>query len=52
MFWESAGDAVGKGSLIAAVVGALTQHGGVGGLDQSDNWVRYPMSRYVNVRAG
>lgn len=49
MWWESSGDKAGSKSLIATVAGALEKSGG---LDRSQNWLKYPTSRYENVKNG
>mgnify|MGYP004501424349 CR=1 FL=1 len=67
MYWESSGDRKGDGSLISTVSAfPLTKGfamwltilqfvksiGGVGALDQSQNVLDYPASKYDNLRAG
>ncbi|PHH69313.1 hypothetical protein CDD82_7847 [Ophiocordyceps australis] len=42
-FWGAAGDKVGEGSLIAR------SKRGLGRLEGSENWLRYPDSRYENI---
>ncbi|KAL8732808.1 MAG: hypothetical protein Q9181_003823 [Wetmoreana brouardii] len=49
MWWESSGDKAGDDSLIATVARMLERRGG---LDRRQNWLRYPMSRYENLRKG
>ncbi|KAJ4343836.1 Chitinase 4 [Didymella glomerata] len=49
MYWESSGDRKGEGSLISTFVKSI---GGVGALDQSQNVLDYPASKYENLRAG
>ncbi|SLM37117.1 glycoside hydrolase family 18 protein [Lasallia pustulata] len=51
MWWESSGDKVGDGSLIASVVRGL---GGISGgkMDCSENTLDYPESKYQNLRDG
>lgn len=49
MWWESSGDKSGAESLMGTVAKALER---CGGLDRSDNWLEYPMSRYDNLRDG
>ncbi|KAH6857087.1 glycoside hydrolase family 18 protein [Chaetomium sp. MPI-CAGE-AT-0009] len=45
MFWEASADRVGEGSLIGASCGAL------GGIEQTQNLLEFPDSRYDNLRA-
>ncbi|KAH6619965.1 glycoside hydrolase superfamily [Boeremia exigua] len=49
MYWESSGDRKGEESLISTFVKGI---GGVGALDQSQNVLHYPASKYDNLRAG
>ena len=49
MFWEASGDKLGDESLIATVARVL---GDEGGLDESQNCLRYPVSKYDNMRKG
>ncbi|KAJ5634284.1 Endochitinase B [Penicillium herquei] len=55
MWWESSGDKGGRdadpgaGSLIGTFVDAV---GGVGALDNSDNALNFPESKYDNLRGG
>ncbi|KAL1611735.1 Chitinase 4 [Nothophoma quercina] len=49
MYWESSGDRKGDGSLISTFVENI---GGLGALDQSQNVLGYPASKYDNLRAG
>ncbi|KAJ5174403.1 Endochitinase B [Penicillium canariense] len=55
MWWESSGDKGGKdgnaadGSLIGTFVDGI---GGVNALEQADNAIDYPESKYDNLRAG
>lgn len=50
MWWESSGDrAFGQGSLIEAFVRAC---GGAAHLDDSENCLEYPESKYENLRKG
>ena len=50
MWWESSGDRkLGEGSLLEAFVGAI---GGVGRLEGAGNELRYPESKYENVKRG
>ncbi|TDZ61460.1 Endochitinase 42 [Colletotrichum trifolii] len=49
MFWEASGDRTDGESLIAASYAAL---GGPGGVDRSENLLRYPDSQYDNIRSG
>ncbi|KAF2997436.1 hypothetical protein E8E13_006106 [Curvularia kusanoi] len=49
MYWESSGDRKGDGSLISTFVKSI---GGVGALDQSQNTLDYPASKFDNLRAG
>ncbi|KAJ8106696.1 hypothetical protein OPT61_g9366 [Boeremia exigua] len=49
MYWESSGDRKGDGSLISTFVRSV---GGVGALDQTQNVLHYPASKYDNLRAG
>ncbi|KAK3290523.1 glycoside hydrolase family 18 protein [Chaetomium fimeti] len=46
MFWEASADRVGDGSLIGASFGAL------GGVDKGENLLKFPDSKYDNLRAG
>lgn len=46
MFWESSGDSIGSGSLIATTAAALK------GLDQTQNLLNYSASQYANLAAG
>ncbi|KAH9903871.1 chitinase [Xylariomycetidae sp. FL2044] len=47
MFWEASGDRANIGSLIAA---SFESQGGEDRLDRSPNCLRYPNSRYDNIR--
>ncbi|KAG2417996.1 endochitinase 1 precursor [Aspergillus terreus] len=49
MWWESSGDGGGEGSLISILVDEL---GGIAALDQSENHLEYPTSRFDNLRKG
>ncbi|KAL4889158.1 glycoside hydrolase superfamily [Aspergillus ambiguus] len=49
MWWESSGDSAGELSLIAHMVDEL---GGTAALDQGQNQLNYPMSRFRNIRVG
>ena len=50
MWWESSGDqTVGEGSLVEAFV---KRSGGVESLDGEENELRYPESKYENLRRG
>ncbi|KAL5355115.1 glycoside hydrolase superfamily [Aspergillus floccosus] len=49
MWWESSGDQTGEDSLISILVDEL---GGVDALDQSENQLEYPTSRFDNLRRG
>lgn len=49
MWWESSGDKEGNESIIQNVVGVL---GGAEALDKKENCVRYPESKYANLRDG
>ncbi|KAL8698588.1 MAG: hypothetical protein Q9201_006489 [Fulgogasparrea decipioides] len=49
IWWESSGDKAGEESLIGTVARVLERSGG---LDRCQNWLRYPMSRYENLRKG
>jgi chitinase len=44
MFWEASGDRSGSCSLIG------TSHTALGSLDNTKNWLKYPTSRYDNIR--
>ena len=46
MFWEASGDKMGEDSLI----GNLVSH--LGSLNQSQNMLNYPLSKYANLKAG
>lgn len=46
MFWEASGDRTGTDSLIGTVATTL------GGLEQSQNCLNYPQSKYANMKAG
>ncbi len=46
MFWEASADKTGPDSLIGTVAGQL------GTLDQSQNMLNYPLSKYDNMKAG
>ena len=46
MFWEASGDKTGEESLIENLVSHL------GNLDQSQNLLNYPLSKYANLKAG
>jgi chitinase len=46
MYWESSGDKSGRESLIGNVAKAF------GELEQSENWLNYPGSKYANMAAG
>ena len=48
LWWESSGDKAGEESLIGTVAGELKK---CGGLDQTENWLKYPTSQYDNVRS-
>ncbi|KAK6533507.1 hypothetical protein TWF694_002446 [Orbilia ellipsospora] len=47
MWWETSGDKVGYGSLVQTVVDTF---GGVDQLDQKQNYLTYPLSKYDNIR--
>ncbi|KAI1823786.1 endochitinase [Xylaria intraflava] len=47
MFWEASGDKTGSGSLIAA---AFNSQSGFGSLDQTQNLLSYPNSKYDNIK--
>ena len=49
MWWESSGDKAGDESLIGTVAGTLERSGS---LDKCQNWLKYPTSRYENMRNG
>lgn len=49
MWWETSGDRVGEGSLIAATVDRL---GGQRQREGRENRLEYPMSKYENMRKG
>lgn len=49
MWWESSADKPGADSLIGTVLNGL---GGRGALQQKENCVSYPQSKYDNVKAG
>ncbi|PSN61104.1 glycoside hydrolase [Corynespora cassiicola Philippines] len=49
MWWESSGDKQGDESLISTFVESI---GGISALDQSENLLSYPASKYSNIRAG
>ncbi|KEY64570.1 hypothetical protein S7711_03634 [Stachybotrys chartarum IBT 7711] len=46
MFWEASGDKSGEESLIRA------SHDASRGIDETDNWLSYPESKYANIAAG
>ncbi|WAO97137.1 Chitinase [Fusarium falciforme] len=46
MFWEASGDKVGSESLVETCFEAL------GTIDQTENWLDYPDSRYHNIVSG
>ncbi|KAF3910283.1 Chitotriosidase-1 [Orbilia brochopaga] len=48
MWWETSGDKGGSNSLIQSVINAL---GGMDNLDQTQNTISYPDSKYDNVRS-
>ncbi|KAJ4176057.1 Chitinase 4 [Fusarium falciforme] len=46
MFWEASGDKVGSESLVETCFESL------GTIDQTENWLDYPDSRYYNIVSG
>ena len=51
MWWETSADRTGDHSLIATVAGALGG-GNLAALDQDQNLLSYPQSKYDNLRKG
>ena len=50
MWWEVSGDRYDGTGLIDNVVDSLGGKDG-GGMEQKSNWLRYPDSKYDNIRA-
>ncbi|KAL6352329.1 hypothetical protein LRP88_14376 [Fusarium phalaenopsidis] len=46
MFWEASGDKTGPESLVGTSLRSL------GSIDQTENWLDYPNSRYRNIASG
>lgn len=49
MWWESSADRSGEGSLISTFIDGV---GGKGNLEQVENCLQYPESKYENLRKG
>ncbi|KAK4141556.1 ThEn42 [Dichotomopilus funicola] len=49
VYWEASGDKDGAASLVGVVAEGM---GGGGGLDETENLLGFPDSRYDNIRAG
>ena len=50
MFWEASADKSGAGSLIGTAARVWGDEGG--GIQESENCLHYPLTEYVNLRAG